>query len=379
MLIKNGKVFCAEGNFKNVDLELSDGVISAIDLEVDSDKKEMFDAKDCYVIPGLMDIHIHGAMGADFSDGSVEAIGEISTYLLSQGVTSFLGTTMALPEENLRQICETAEPYIGRRIEGQANLAGINLEGPFFNQGKRGAQNPEHIIAADFAMFSRLYEASGNGIRTVAVAPEISGGLDFVRQASKISNVSLAHSAADYEVATEAFHCGANHVTHLFNGMAPFNHRNPGIVGASMDAGAYVEVISDGIHLHPSVVRAAFKLYGDDHVCLISDSMRACGLTDGAYDLGGQKVTVKGATARIESGSIAGSVTVLMDCFRKAVAFGIPLESVVKAATINPAKSVGLEREIGSIEVGKRADILILDDQLNLRAVIANGKVMTKE
>lgn len=225
-------------------------------------------------------------------------------------------------------------------------------------------------------MFRRLFADSGSQIRTVAVAPETEGGLDFVAAASRMCSVSIAHTCADYSVAKAAFLRGANHVTHVFNGMPAFHHRDPGVVGAAVESGAYVELICDGIHVHPAMVQAVFKLFGDDRVCLISDAMRACGMPDGRYDLGGQMVTVKGSFATIDTGSLAGSVTVLADCFRNAVRFGVPLESAVKAATINPARSVGLERQLGSITCGKEADLVLLDRRLSLRKVISQGRVV---
>ena len=190
--------------------------------------------------------------------------------------------------------------------------------------------------------------------------------MDFIRQASQLCTVSLAHTTADYDTAMNAFENGAKHVTHLFNGMPPFHHRRPGVVGAAADTGVFVELISDGHHIHPSMVRSVFRLFGDDKVCLISDAMRACGMPEGRYDLGGQVVTVNYGAARIDSGSLAGSVTVLTDCFRKAVQFGVPLECALKAATINPATSAGLDHLLGSLAVGKRADILILNKDLSL-------------
>ena len=219
-----------------------------------------------------------------------------------------------------------------------------------------------------------MNEKSGESVRMVAVAPELDGAMEFIKAASGICTVSLAHSAADYVTAQQAFSNGATHVTHLFNGMSPLSHREPGIIGASADSGAYIELIADGIHIHPSVIRAVFKIYDEDKVCLISDSIRACGLSDGRYDLGGQMITVTGKTASIDSNALAGSVTNLADCMRNAVEFGVPLNKALKAATINPAKSTGLDKEAGSISIGKRADILILNKELDLKQIIFNGK-----
>jgi len=335
---------------------------------------ETLDASGNYVIPGLVDIHTHGAKGADFCDGTAEAIQDIARFQLENGITSFLGTTVTIPEDQILNICKTARPFIGEAYPDQAVLRGIHLEGPFFSQEKRGAQNAAYIMDPDIDMFKRLCEACGDNVVLIAVAPELNGATDFITAASEVCAVSLAHSTADYPTACSAFSNGACHVTHLFNGMNPYSHREPGIIGAAFDSGAYVELISDGIHIHPSVVRGVFDLFGDDRVCLISDSMRACGLKDGKYELGGQTVTVVGRTATIGEDTLAGSVTNLADCMRRAVEFGIPLTSALKAATINPAKSVGLDADIGSLTAGKRADVLVIDNELMLRHVIFGGK-----
>ncbi|HHY51885.1 MAG TPA: N-acetylglucosamine-6-phosphate deacetylase [Clostridiales bacterium] len=375
MLIQNGTLFCEDGTFRALDLEIQGDKIAAIGPGIKAGGQEVLDATGCYVVPGLVDIHIHGAMGADFSDGEEASIQTMARYLLSQGVTSFLGTSMALPEERLSHIFRTARPLVGRVSPGMAVLRGINMEGPFFNLEKRGAQNPEYIIPPDAEMFRRLNADSGESIRTVAVAPESPGGLEFIEEVSKICSVSLAHSSAGYQIARQAFERGANHVTHLFNGMSPFHHRDPGIVGAAVGTDAYVELICDGVHVHPAVVQAVFQLFGEDRVCLVSDAMRACGMPDGQYDLGGQTVTVAGGCATIASGSLAGSITVLTDCLRRAVTFGIPLEAALKAATINPARSVGLDHVVGSLSTGKQADLLVLQKDLSLKHVILAGRV----
>jgi len=373
VIIADGFVFCDDGVFRKLDIEVENGVIVAIKESCKTSDRDIVYAQDCYVIPGLVDIHTHGAMGADFSDGTLEATQGIARYLLSCGITSFLGTTMTLPEQQLSEICKNTRPLVKADFPDQAVLRGIHLEGPFVSMEKRGAQNADYIISPDISVLMRLNEVSGMAVKLIVVAPEVDGGLEFIKEAASFCTVSLAHSSADYETARSAFKNGANHVTHLFNGMNPLNHREPGIIGAAFDAGAYVELIVDGIHIHPAVVRSAFKLFGDDRVNLISDSMRACGLADGEYDLGGQKVTVVGRSATIDNGSLAGSVTNLADSMRKAVEFGIPVCSAVKAATINPSKSVGIDNEVGSLTIGKRADILVLEQDLNLKHIVFGG------
>lgn len=375
MYIVNGNVFCADGVFRAMELEVGGECITAIGERLVRSGADVLDAGGCYVVPGLVDIHIHGALGADFCDGSGAAIETMARFLLSRGVTSFLGTSMTLPAQRLSEIYRTVRPYVGASIRGGATLRGINMEGPFLSAEKCGAQAPAHIIPPDYELFCTLNETCGGSIRTVAVAPEGENALDFIERAGAVCHVSLAHSCAGYDLARQAFERGADHVTHVFNAMPPFHHRDPGIVGAAAESGAYVELICDGVHAHPAAVRAAFRLFGDERVCLISDAMRACGMPEREYELGGQAVRVANGCATIASGALAGSVTVLTDCLRKAVRFGIPLESALKDVTINPACSVGLEEEIGSLTCGKAADILLLDRDLELRAVLHDGRL----
>lgn len=376
MIIKNGQVFNSIGRFIPADVELVGDRIAKVAPAGTLYGDEEIDAAGKYVTPGFVDIHIHGAAGADFCDsvdGSQEYVRTMQKYLGSQGVTSFMGTTMAFSEEILNGIFSTVRPLFGQESEG-AVLRGVNMEGPFFNKAKKGAQAEKYIVDPDWEMFQRLWETSGHNIRLVDVAPELPGAPEFIEKASKLCTVSIAHTCATYDEAREAYAHGATHTTHLFNAMPAFTHRAPGVVGAASDYAAHVEMISDGIHLHPAVVRAVFALFGAERVCLISDSMRACGMPNGEYSLGGQKVFMKDGLATLEDGTIAGSATCLAECFRRAVSFGVPLESALRAATINPAQAVGLFDEIGSVTAGKRADVLVLDRTLHPEHIFIGGK-----
>lgn len=373
MIIKNGSLFTENAEFVKQDIAFCGDKIEAIGENFCGE--EIFDATDCYVIPGFVDVHIHGAYGSDFCDNSENDINTIAKYLVSQGVTSFLGTTMAFDEPILTDIFRTANPFFNKVIDGQATLRGVNMEGPFFNKAKKGAQAEKYIVDPDYGMFERLFEVSGKNIRLLDIAPELPNALEFIEKASKLCHISIAHTSANYDEAVAAFEHGADHVTHLFNAMPPMAHRDPGVVGAAQDRARYVEIISDGVHLHPAVVRTVFRLFGDDRVCLISDAMRACGMPDGEYSLGGQKVFMNGGKATLEDGTIAGSATNVADCVRRAVSFGVKLETAVKAATINPAKSADLYDTVGSLAVGKQADVVVLDKDLNLKLVVLAGKV----
>lgn len=376
MIIKNGQVFNFNGRFIPADVELAGDRIVKVAPAGTLHGDEELDAAGKYVTPGFVDIHIHGAAGSDFCDGmdgSDKYVRAMQKYLGSQGVTSFLGTTMAFSEEILDRIFDTARPIFGQEGYG-AVLRGVNMEGPFFNKAKKGAQAEEYIIDPDWEMFQRLWERSGHNIRLVDVAPELPGALEFAQKASKLCTVSIAHTCATYEEATAAFANGFTHTTHLFNAMPAFTHRAPGVVGAASDFAEHIEMICDGIHLNPSVVRAVFNMFGPDRVCIISDAMQACGMPNGEYSLGGQKVFMTDGLATLADGTIAGSATCQAEGFRRAVKFGVPLESALKAATINPAKAAGLYDEVGSIAVGKRADVLVLGADLHPEHIFIGGK-----
>lgn len=376
MIIKNGQVFNSNGRFIPADVELAGDRIVKVAPAGTLHGDEELDAAGKYVTPGFVDIHIHGAAGSDFCDGmdgSDKYVRAMQKYLGSQGVTSFLGTTMAFSEEILDRIFDTARPIFGQEGYG-AILRGVNMEGPFFNKAKKGAQAEEYIIDPDWEMFQRLWERSGHNIRLVDVAPELPGALEFAQKASKLCTVSIAHTCATYEEATDGFANGFTHTTHLFNAMPAFTHRAPGVVGAASDFAEHIEMICDGIHLNPSVVRAVFNMFGPDRVCIISDAMQACGMPNGEYSLGGQKVFMTDGLATLADGTIAGSATCQAEGFRRAVKFGVPLESALKAATINPAKAAGLYDEVGSIAVGKRADVLVLGADLHPEHIFIGGK-----
>lgn len=379
MIIKNASVYTEAGVFENKDIYIKDGIFAA--GPDGSANETVIDGTGCYAIPGLTDIHFHGCVGYDFCDGTAEAIASMAAYEASVGVTSIVPATMTLAEATLLGICQTAAAYVaeaGAGHPGQATLCGINMEGPFVAESKKGAQNAAYIRPADLQMFRKLNQASGNMVKLLAIAPETPGGLDFIAAVKGETVLSLAHTAADYDTAKEAFARGASHVTHLYNAMNPYTHRAPGVVGAAADAGAEVELICDGVHIHPSAVRTTFKIFGDDRVILISDSMMATGLDDGDYSLGGQAVKVVGNRATLADGTIAGSATNLMDCLRTAVRqMDIPLASAVKCAAVNTAKSVGIYDRYGSITTGKVANVVLLkQDDLALKQVILRGEAL---
>lgn len=352
----------------------------------------LLDASGCYVIPGLTDIHFHGCAGSDACDGTVEALRRIARYEGAHGITTITPATMTVSEEQLMAVARAAAAYrasgcmdkaaqgsAAYRGEGEsvgAVLAGLYLEGPFISAAKKGAQNESYIRRPDAELFQRLNEAANGCIRTVALAPETDGALEFIRAHAGRVNVSLAHMTADYETTRRALEAGASQITHLYNAMPGFHHRDPGPIGAAADdPSCMVELICDGIHIHPAVVRATFRLFGEERVILISDSLRACGMPDGEYELGGQHFYLEQKRATLLDGTLAGSASNLMDCLRTAVkTMGIPLSGAVRAAAVNPAKAVGIFDEYGSLEPGKYANLVILDQELCIRAVYIHGR-----
>ena len=365
--IINGNIFRPDCKFHKGDIEISDGFI----VNETSKDAEIIDAENFYVIPGLTDIHFHGANGHDFCEGTEEAFKAICDYELSVGVTTICPATMTLPEKNLLKIMKEAKKF----HEINKNFVGIYLEGPFISPLKIGAQNPDYISKPDIKILKNLQEVSGGLIKFVAIAPEVEGAEKYIDEVKNFVTVSLAHTACDYKKANEAFKLGAKQVTHLFNAMNGINHREPGlIISALENKNVNVEIICDGVHIHPAIVRNTIKIFGEDRVIFISDSMEATGMSDGEYELGGQKVIKRGNKATLEDGkTIAGSVTNLFDCMKNAVKnMNVPLETAVKCSTINPIKALRLEKFFGSIETGKFAKIVLLDKDLNIRRIIKN-------
>ena len=370
MIFKNAKVIDSSFELKILDVEIEDGIIKNVAEQIPyTDADMVVDCEGYTIIPGLIDIHIHGCMGFDASDGTREAIEEMAKFLLSKGVTTFCPTTMTQPVENIEKAFLAIKDSIENPVEG-ARVAGINMEGPFISAEKRGAQKQEDILEADFALFERLYNLSGKNIKLVDVAPEVPNGYEFICKAKDLCRVSLAHTTGGYDDIKKAFEKGASHITHLYNAMKGFSHREPGAVGAVFDTDKVsAEIICDGFHIHPAVLRSTFKLIAD-RLVIISDSMRANGLPEGEIsELGGQEVIVKDGKATLSDGTLAGSVTNIFSEIKNLVEYGVPFEAAVKAATINPAKVIGVDDKVGSIENGKLADLLILDENMDIVAV----------
>ena len=372
MLLIHAKYLDEDFRLVQGDIEIEDGIILRVGKDLPRKEEDL--AVDCAgsytVVPGFVDVHIHGCAGADTCDATREALEAMAAFLLAHGVTSFCPTTMTTSRETIQAALLAAKDMMDHPMEGGARVVGVNMEGPFIAKERKGAQKEEDILPPDFPLFQRFYEESGGIVRLVDVAPEQPGGLEFVEKASQLCTVSIAHTTADYDQAKAAFDKGVTHATHLFNAMSGLHHRKPGVVGAVFDdSRVRGELICDGFHIHPAVLRAAFRLLGD-RALIVSDSMRANGMPEGeAFDLGGQMVTVHQGKALLPDGTIAGSVTNLHQEIKNLVSFGVPFEQAVKAATLIPARAIGLDGEIGSIAPGKRADLVVLDENLDIAAV----------
>lgn len=383
MIIDHVKVFTEDKKFTDGGIVIKNGTIEQVYTEGKRPQTEdgALDGKGMYAIPGLIDLHFHGCKGDDFCDGSRDAIARIAEYEASVGVTAIAPATMTLPVEELEQILRVAAEYKkGPHSKKEADFVGINMEGPFISPAKKGAQDERNIIPCDVKVCERFLEVSEGLVKFMGIAPEESeNAVSFIEAVKDKVNVSLAHTNADYDTAMAAFNAGADHAVHLYNAMPAFTHRAPGVIGAVYDSKhVMAEIICDGVHIHPAAVRATFEMMGEDRMILISDSMRAAGMPDGSYTLGGLDVNVVGNRATLVSdGAIAGSVTNLMDCMKTAVkTMNIPLETAVACATINPAKSLGIDAEYGSIRAGKKAHIVLMDQELNVQQVIKDGELL---
>ncbi len=374
MNYKNAWIYTENFRFERGAFSVENGRFARV-LEPAADGAQDLDG--AYVIPGLIDVHTHGNSGADFSDGDLAGLEKMARYLAKCGVTSFAPASMTLPYETLRQAFATARAYVDHKPANGACLRGIQMEGPFFSEKKKGAQNGAYLRLPDFEAFSALNEGCGGLVRIVDVAPELEGAIEFVRKAKEVCTVSIAHTDADYEAARAAIAAGATHLTHLYNGMPALHHRKPGVIAAGAEAEKVsAELICDGLHVHPSAVRLAFRLFGAARMVLISDALRCCGMPDGAYELGGQQVFLRGGVAHLADDTLAGSATDLFECMRRAVAFGISREDAIRAATYNPARQLGCLSEVGSIADGKVADFVLCDAELTRRAVYLEGNIL---
>lgn len=373
MFYKNARIFCSDFTFREGAFEVVNGRFGQI--LPDSVPEDAIDLGGATVIPGLVEVHSHGNSGADFSDGDYEGLKTMAAYYASVGVTSFAPASMTLPYDVLEKAFANARKLVDEAPAGLSVLRGIQMEGPYFSYKKRGAQNPDYLKEPDFEGFKTLQENCGGLIRIVDVAPELPGAEEFVKQAKELCTVSIAHTDAAYDQAKAAIDAGVTHLTHLYNAMPAIHHRNPGVIPAAAEASnVRAELICDGLHAHPAMVRFAFSVFGGERMVLVSDSGRCCGMPEGSkFELGGQDAWLRDGVARLADGTIACSAIHLYDGMVNAIRFGIPEEDAVRAATYNPACAIGADKVVGSIETGKIADFLVCSPDYTQRRVFLAG------
>lgn len=337
-------------------LEITGGRIAKIS---DAPLPGGIDLNGLRLIPGLIDIHTHGCAGVDTMDAQFEPM---CRFYGEHGTTSFLPTTMTMGYEDLKKVCLAKKDFAG------ANIVGLHFEGPYISAKYKGAQNEKYIKTASVEDFRQF-----DGVKLINLAPETDGCLEFIREVSNDCVVSIGHTDCDYDTAVQAIENGACCLTHTFNAMPPLHHRNPGPIGAAVEKHIYAQIIGDLLHIHKSVLLAAYKMFGADRLILISDSLRCTGLPEGRYESGGLDIELKDGIARLLDGTIAGSVATLWDCVVNAVSIGIPFDEAVDMASRNPAEMLGLNK--GKIAEGYDADLLVVNDKMKIQTVIIGGEI----
>lgn len=374
MNFRNAYIYTKNYCFEQGNFSIEQGKFARV---LENAAGDAYDLEGKYVIPGLIDIHTHGNSGFDFSDGSYEGLKTMCRYYAKHGITSFAPTSLTVPYDQISAAYKTAKLVHEENEKGLAKIRGINMEGPFFSVKKKGAQNVENIRLPDCDAFMKLNEDSGNLIKIIDIAPELEGALEFIEKVSPSATVSVAHTDCTYEEAAAAFQAGATQLTHMFNAMPSIHHRQPGPIIAAMENGnVMTELICDGHHIHPAIIRFAFQTFGAQRMIIVSDSLRCCGMPDGKFDIGGQEAYISNGVAKLADGTLAGSMTNVYECLKNVISFGIRKEDAVRAATYNPARQLGCLDEVGSIENGKAADFLVLDEDFNLESVFIDGEMI---
>lgn len=382
LLLVNAKVLTEEGLIDKGFIYIKDGKIAetgrASVMPAEYLHAEVIELpENSTVVPGFIDVHIHGAGGADTMDATTEALNTMASILPQEGTTSFLATTITQDKDEILKALKNAVDYISKHNQpGKAEVIGVHLEGPFINETRKGAQPADHIIAPDIELFSKMQEAAGNHIRLVTLAPEKENGYEFITYLAETGVIaSIGHSDATYGQMAEAVKAGATHVTHLFNGMRGLHHRDPGVAGAALLFDELkIEIIADGIHVVPEMIDLSLRAKGTDGVILITDSMRAKCLKNGTYDLGGQEVSVANGKALLADGTLAGSILKMKDSLKNMMEFSrISLEEAVKLASENPAKQLKIFDRKGSIGEGKDADLVVLDENFDVSMAFCRG------
>lgn len=375
--IVNGKILLKDRVLENHVVIFDKKILDIIPVEEFSmDNIEIIDANGNYVSSGFIDLHIHGYAGYDTMDASFKGLCEISKSIVRNGVTSFLPTTMTMSKEVIYNALENVKYSINKITDG-AKIQGVHLEGPFISSECKGAQDEKHILKPSYDFIKPYLDI----VKLITYAPEQDDNMEFLKIMSKHKDITLSigHTNATFEEAIEAINNGANYVTHTFNGMSGLHHRNPGVVGAVFASDIYCEIIADGIHVHKGLFEPFININGKDKVILITDCIRAGGMKDGLYDLGGQEVKVENRTARLSNGTLAGSILKLNEAvknIRDNTKFN--LYEIINMVSLNQAKVLGLDDELGSIEKGKLSDIVMFNEDIDIKMTIINGKTVFK-
>lgn len=373
MIIKNGEILSENFKFIKCDVELTNDRITRLG---NFDKGDV-DATDCYVVPGFIDTHMHGGVGEHFNNCKNDTYEKVARYKAQIGTTTIVPTVSAAPTEKILEALNYLKKFYQKDISDCAMMEGIHLEGPFFSELYKGAHAVENIRLPDLEELRKINNASDKTLKILTMAPELENSESVIRYA--VDNnivVSIGHTNAAFEEVEKAVNMGATQGTHLYNAMKPLNHREPGTVGGLLYTDTKCELICDFIHVNPTVISLTYKIKGKDKINLITDTTMGAGYPDGEYILSGRKTIVKDKKAFLEDGTIDGGTSSLLDCVKNLVSIGIPLEEACMMASKNPAETLGIYKEKGSLTIGKIADILILDRKLNLKYIILRGKVL---
>ncbi|WP_130858757.1 N-acetylglucosamine-6-phosphate deacetylase [Gracilibacillus phocaeensis] len=383
LLIRNIQVYGANQTIQQGFIKINHGKVEEIgsaDSLTQTEGYQLIDFpnQNIKAIPGLIDVHIHGANGADVMDGTAAALETMCRALPQEGTTTFLATTMTQSEESIEQALQTTAAYMKAQPQRQAEIAGIHLEGPFVNPKRKGAQSEKYIQKPNIELFQKWNQLAEHQIKLVTLAPELDDDHAFTKYLVEHGVIASAgHTDATATEISEAIEHGLSHITHLYNQMRGFHHREPGVVGAAwLQDSLMVELIADGIHSTPEAAKIAFDLKGKHRLLLITDAMRAKCLQDGEYELGGQKVSVKDQKATLEDGTIAGSTLQLHNGLKNMIEFaGCTMEEVIQIGSTNAAAELGIDDRKGSIAAGKDADIVLLNEENNVLLTLCRGEV----
>ncbi|MBB3128595.1 N-acetylglucosamine-6-phosphate deacetylase [Paenibacillus rhizosphaerae] len=371
-------VWVEEGRITGIQEHTPSGTIRLEIGEIPTALCESVDGQGQLLIPGMIDVHIHGANGFDMMDGMESSIQEVSRICALTGCTSFLATSVTSSLEDLMSMIRSVKQVAGKEVG--ARIAGIHLEGPYLNVKRKGMQNEKYLRHPDIQEMAHIFKEAGDLIRMVTIAPELPGGMELLTWLiDRGVIVALAHSDATYEEAKLAFQAGASHVTHCFNGMRPIHHRDPGLVAAAFEEPhVSLQAIVDHVHLHPAIVRLMHRLKGASGMVLITDALQAMGLGDGVYQFGGHEVTVTDGTARLKDGTLASSTVTMNEALKHTVELGISLTDAVQMASMTPARVLGLD-QIGNIEIGNSADLVLLNERFGVVWTMIGGRVIHDE